>query len=83
MYAVGDAAVRSLLARIRQGRRDDLARPVDDHSGSRRLGSTGQVPIAVRGVIVVVNADSVTIKEKPADVRVLYRLQLSRWLARA
>jgi hypothetical protein len=36
--------------------------------------------VDVHGVVVVVNADSFTIKEPPVDVKVLYRLQLRRWL---
>jgi hypothetical protein len=40
------------------------------------------MPIEARGVIVVVNADSFTIKEQPVGVDVLYRRQLRRWLER-
>ncbi len=36
--------------------------------------------VDVRGVVVVVNTDSFTIKEPPVDVKVLSRLQLRRWL---
>ena len=40
------------------------------------------MPIEARGVIVVVNADSLTVKEQPVGVDVLYRRQVRRWLER-
>ena len=44
------------------------------------MGNACRMPVDVRGVVVVVNAASFTIKEKPVDVQVLYRKQLRRWL---
>ena len=38
------------------------------------------MPVKVRAVIVVVNADSFKIKERPVDVEVLYRRELFQWL---
>ena len=47
---------------------------------SRLLSAACAMPVKVRGVIVVVNADSFKIKERPVDVEVLYRKELFQWL---
>jgi hypothetical protein len=44
------------------------------------LSAACKMPVRVRGVVVVVNAGSLTIKEQPEGVDVVYRLQLRRWL---
>jgi hypothetical protein len=48
----------------------------------RLLSAACKMPIEARGVIVVVNADSFTIQERPLCVDVLHRRQLCRWLQR-
>lgn len=50
------------------------------HRVGKLLSAACKMPIGARGVIVVVNADSLTIKEQPVGVDVLYRRQLRRWL---
>ncbi len=47
---------------------------------ARILSAACGMSVEARGVVVVVNADSFTIKEPPVDVEVLYRKQLLRWL---
>jgi hypothetical protein len=44
------------------------------------LSTACGIPIEAKGLIVVVNADSFTIREQPVGVDVLYRRQLRRWL---
>jgi hypothetical protein len=48
----------------------------------RLLSQACGFPVAARGVIAVVDPRSLTLKERPADVEVTTRVQLSRWLAR-
>ena len=47
---------------------------------SRILSKASGMAVSVRGVIVVVNAGSFTIKEQPGDVYVVKRRRLRRWL---
>lgn len=47
---------------------------------SRLLSETCGFPVFVRGVVVPVGADDVTIKTPPKDVSVVNRMQLVRWL---
>lgn len=47
---------------------------------SQLLTAAAGVPVAVRGVIVIADADDMTIKAQPADVLVLWRQALVRWL---
>lgn len=49
---------------------------------SRLLTAACGFPVAVTGVVVPVNARTVTVKQSPADVHVLNRRQLRRWLPR-
>jgi hypothetical protein len=48
----------------------------------RLLSQACGFPVAVRGVIAVIDPRNFTIKEHPADVAVTTRVQLPRWLAR-
>lgn len=47
---------------------------------ARILSVASGIPVTVKGVVVVVNAGSFTIRERPVDVEVLYRRQLRNWL---
>ena len=49
---------------------------------SRLLTAACGFPVAVTGVVVPVKARTVTLKQSPADVHVLNRRQLTRWLPR-
>jgi hypothetical protein len=52
-----------------------------ERAGRYLAGACG-FPVAVVGIIVPVGADSITIKEPPADVRVVTRMALTDWLRR-
>ena len=47
---------------------------------AKLLSKASGIAVSVRGVIVVVNAGSFTIKKQPADVYVVNRRRLRRWL---
>ena len=47
---------------------------------SRLLSAAARVPVAVRGVVVPVGADDFVVKAQPADVHVVNRAHLRRWL---
>ncbi len=49
---------------------------------ARLLDTAGCPPVVVRGLIVPVRAEDVTIREMPTDVAVVPRFQLTRWLLR-
>lgn len=49
---------------------------------SRLLSAACGFPVDVTGIVVPVNADDVVIKTAPADVHVMNRRQLVRWLRR-
>lgn len=49
---------------------------------SRFLTAACGFPVAVAGIIVPVGADSITVKEPPADVHVVNRMALADWLRR-
>ena len=49
---------------------------------SRYLSAACGFPVAVAGIIVPVGAESITIKEPPADVLVVNRMALTDWLRR-
>lgn len=49
---------------------------------SRYLTAACGFPVAVSGIIVPVGADTITIKEPPADVHVVNRMALADWLRR-
>ena len=49
---------------------------------ARLLTSACGFPVHVEGVVVTVNADDLTIKKAPADVHVVPRMQVTRWLRR-
>ncbi|HWD08974.1 MAG TPA: nuclease-related domain-containing protein [Actinomycetota bacterium] len=47
---------------------------------AKLLGAVAGVPVSVTGVIVVMGAKSVTVRELPPDVRIVERRQLLPWL---
>ena len=51
------------------------------HRAGRLLSAAVGHPVAVSGVIVPVNGHSLSIKQPPADVMVVPRRQLRRWLS--
>jgi hypothetical protein len=49
---------------------------------ARLLAAAGAPNVPVRGVIVPVRAEKITVKKAPEDVEVIARFQLARWLLR-
>jgi hypothetical protein len=49
---------------------------------ARLLAAAGAPAVPVRGVIVPVRADKVSIKKAPDDVEIIARFELARWLLR-
>jgi hypothetical protein len=47
---------------------------------SRILASASGLPIVARGVVVVVNANSLAVRTRPNDVDVVNKLELRSWL---